>query len=110
MRTNLGPAPGALEDGKGVSWLIPSPQRLERVLCVAPPVGRRSATEPEANRNRSCAERTLIFSADDFHRAHKGRCPLELLGGQQTEGISHQDVDADIVGVFQASQEDRESS
>ena len=64
---------------------------LDRLGGLVGRVRRRLLADPEADAERLLAPLLLVAAPDDLAGADQGGGPLELLDGQQPQGVPHQD-------------------
>lgn len=99
-RPGSSPAP---HQGQVVSWCgepsagrgaLGAPLLLQPVSGVARPVGGNPSANPKTDTERFVVPRLRVRPSDHFCGTDERGCALELLDGQQAQGIAHEDSDA----------------
>ena len=67
---------------------------LELVVGLVPPLGADVRAHPQPDPERLAAPRSPIGAASQLGGAHQCGGPLELLGGEQPQGVAHENGDA----------------
>ena len=92
-------APGAvaeLEGGEAVPGPAAAPvvEPFELLLGLVYPLGGHGGADPQADAEGLLTPGGGVLAAGELGGAHEGGGALELLGGEQAQGVAHEDGDA----------------
>src|SRR5690349_13329889 len=77
--------------GRPRGCALPAALLLKPVRRIIRPVRGHPRTDPQANAEWDGSPLSRITAADHLAGTDQGRGPLELLNGQQAQGVAHED-------------------